>query len=111
MANQMFLGQRLFNSGKIDISSGNAVALAGTMGVGFNTNLFFIAVINTSANPTVVTITDGINTIAIGAPANCAGSPATLPVPFQSAANTSITAQATSGQTSVFVSAQGTITG
>jgi hypothetical protein len=110
MANQMYEGRTLFNSGKIDISDGAAHNLAPAAGSGKVTNLHFISISNTSANPTNVTITDGINTLVIGAPASAAGMPSTLPVPFQSSLNTAITAQATSGQTSVIISAQGTIT-
>ena len=110
MANQMYEGRRLFNSGSINISDGAAHTLAGAQGAQLVTNLHFISISNTSANPTNVTITDGINTLVIGAPANCVNPPVSLPVPFQSSLNTAITAQATSGQTSVIVSAQGTIT-
>lgn len=109
MANQMYEGRRLFNSGSINIST-TAGQLAPAAGPGLVTNLHMISVVNTSANPTAVTITDGINSLVIGAPANCVNPPISMPVPFQSGPNTAITASATSGQTSIIVSAQGTIT-
>lgn len=93
-------------NGAVQSTDSSTHNLFASQGAGVRSYITTITLANTSASSVLVTLTDGTSTLYLPAPAN-SGCVVTLPKAFRSAAATAVTIQASSGVSTISVSAQG----